>query len=78
MKMKKESLYEPMANATLMNISKKTAFLVAAACGRRMSDIQALSVSPEHLQFRHDGAQILPRASFMAKNQTMDFTQSSY
>lgn len=58
----------------MMDLSRKTAFLVAAASGRRVSDIGALSVAENHLAFRSDGAHLLPRAGYLAKNQTQSFT----
>ncbi len=60
----------------MMDLSRKTAFLVAAASGRRVSEIHALSMAEKHLEFRGDAAHLLPRAGFLAKNQTMDFTPS--
>jgi hypothetical protein len=44
------------------------------ACGRRCSEIHALSVLPEHLHINESGATLLPRAGFLAKNQTIGFT----
>ena len=49
-------------------------FLIAAASRRRVSDIHALSVAGEHLQFSGDTVRLLPRSGYLAKNQTMDFT----
>lgn len=66
--------YEPMGNATLEDITKKTVFLVAAASGRRVSDIHALSIAGEHLSISPSGARLLPRSGYLAKNQTQDFT----
>ena len=49
-------------------------FLVAAACGRRVSEIQALSVVENHIRWSSDAVHLLPRAGFLTKNQTLDFT----
>ena len=57
-----------------MDLTRKTAFLVAAACGRRVSEIQALSVAENHLRFGSNAVHLLPRAGFLAKNQSLDFT----
>ena len=69
-----EPPFEPMDQCSMMDLSRKTAFLVAAASGRRVSDIQALSVSENHIAFRSDGVHLLPRAGYLAKNQTQNFT----
>ncbi len=58
----------------MMDLTRKTAFLVAAASGRRVSEIHALSTAENHLELRKDAAHLLPRAGFLAKNQTLDFT----
>ncbi len=71
-----EKPYEPMGNATLENLTKKTVFLVAAASGRRVSDIHALSSAQEHVVISSSGARLLPRSGYLAKNQTPDFTPS--
>ena len=65
--------YEPMHKASIADITRKTVFLIAAASGRRVSDIHALSVAGEHLQFSGDTVRLLPRSGYLAKNQTMDF-----
>ena len=69
-----EPPFEPLDQASLLDLSRKTAFLVAAACGRRVSEIHALSTAENHLEFRASAVHLLPRAGFLAKNQTMDFT----
>ena len=66
--------FEPLHQANLMDLTRKTAFLVAAACGRRVSEIQALSVAENHIRWSSDVVHLLPRAGFLAKNQTLDFT----
>ena len=69
-----EPPFEPLDQASLLDLSRKTAFLVAAACGRRVSEIHALSTAEKHLEFRAMAVHLLPRAGFLAKNQTIDFT----
>ena len=69
-----EPPFEPMDQCSMMDLSRKTAFLVAAASGRRVSDIGALSVAENHLTVRSDGVHLLPRAGYLAKNQTQSFT----
>ena len=66
--------FEPLGKLSLLDLSRKTAFLVAVACGRHGSEIQALSIDEPHLLWRRDGVSLLPRAGFLAKNQTMSFT----
>ena len=71
-----ERPYEPLGNATFEDLTKKTVFLIAAASGRRVSDIHALSVAREHCVVSSSGARLLPRSGYLAKNQTPDFTPS--
>lgn len=66
--------FEPLNQASMMDLTRKTAFLVAAASGRRVSDIHALSVAENHIQWGSNAVHLLPRAGFLAKNQTLDFT----
>ncbi len=72
-----EKPYEPMHQASLADITKKTAFLIAAASGRRVSDIHALSVADNHLVFSGGSVRLLPRSGYLAKNQSLDFTPSA-
>ena len=66
--------FEPIQKLSLLDLSRKTAFLVAVACGRRGCEIHALSTDEAHLRFEREGVSILPRAGFLAKNQTLAFT----
>ena len=68
-----DSPYEPMHLLDLPELTRKTVFLVAAASGRRVSKIHALSMKEEHLRFSGGSVSLLPRAGFLAKNQTLDF-----
>ena len=74
LRMLAEPPFEPLDQASLLDLSRKTAFLVAAACGRRVSEIHALSTAERHLEFRASAVHLLPTAEFLAENQTMDFS----
>ena len=41
---------------------------------QRVSEIQALSVAKNHLRFGSNAVHLLPRAGFLGKNQSLDFT----
>ena len=69
-----DSPYEPMHLLDLPELTRKTVFLVAAASGRRVSEIHALSTKEGHLRFSNGAVSLLPRAGFLAKNQTLDLT----
>ena len=62
--------FEPMSKASLHHLSIKTAFLIAIASGQRRSTIQALSTAPGHIRWENHGVRLVPRPSFIAKNQT--------
>ena len=66
--------FEPLGSASLKNLTLKTVFLVALASGRRRGAIQALSTAHGHLVFTPHGVRLVPEPSFLAKNQTLDFT----
>jgi len=66
--------FEPMNRASTADIARKTAFLIATASGRRVSDIQALSTADNHISFTKDAVHLLPRAGYLAKNQSLSFT----
>ena len=59
-----------MNKASLHYITIKTVFLVAIASGHRVSTLQALSIEPGHLRWEAKGVRLIPRADFIAKNQT--------
>ena len=67
--------FEPMADATLKNITLKTVFLVALASGRRCSELHAISVSAS--TFTRDKVLLFLRPDFLAKNETRSFSHSS-
>ena len=52
------------------HITIKTVFLVALASGHRVSTLQALSVDPGHIRWEPSGVRLIPRADFIAKNQS--------
>ena len=62
--------FEPLAKASLMDLTIKTAFLVALASGQRRSTLHALSTAPGHIRWERDGVRLIPRPDFIAKNQT--------
>ena len=62
--------FEPMHKASLHHLTLKTVFLVAIASGHRVSTLQALSVDPGHIRWESFGVRLVPRADFIAKNQT--------
>ena len=64
--------FEPMYKASLHHITIKTVFLVAIASGHRVSTLQALSVDPGHIRWEPSGVRLIPRADFIAKNQSQN------
>ena len=67
-----EHPFKPLDQASLLYLTRKTTFLVAAACGKRVSEIHALTTAERLLIFRASAVHLLPRAEFLAKNQTRD------
>lgn len=64
--------FEPMHSSSLANLTMKTIFLIAVACGRRRSFLHALSNKPGHIRWEINGVRLIPHAKFVAKNQTMN------
>ena len=62
--------FEPLAAASLLNVTIKTRFLVAVASGQRRSTIHAPSLAAGHIRFEPGQVRLIPEASFIAKNQT--------
>jgi hypothetical protein len=61
--------FEPLPLASLADVARKTCFLLALATAARVSELHALSVNPDCLQFRADGSvQLLTNPAFIAKN----------
>ncbi len=71
--------FEPLAQASMMNLTVKTAFLVALASARRVSEIHALSVEEGAIRFNQsDGSvSLLPQPGFLAKNQCPETTPAT-
>ncbi|XP_070211775.1 uncharacterized protein [Littorina saxatilis] len=64
------SAFEPLQAASLLNLTRKTLFLLLLATARRGSEIHALSGLPEDIAFERDGLVSLHfRPGFLAKNQ---------
>ena len=63
-----------MGKLSLYDLTRRTAFLIAVASGRRCSELHALSRSSKHLSFQSGHVCMLPRVGFLAKNQTLSFT----
>ena len=68
--------FEPMAKASLRDLSIKTAFLVQLASGRRGSWMHACKVDEGHLRKETGGWRLLP-ALLLDKNQGPGFTPGS-
>ena len=60
--------FEPLAEASLRDVTIKTVFLIAITSGHRRSALHALSAAPGHI--RWDGVRLIPNPSYVAKNQT--------
>ena len=63
-------LFEPLAEASLRDLSVKTVFLVAIASGQRRSALHALSTAPGHVRWERTGVRLIPNPLYIAKNQT--------
>ena len=63
-----------MASLSLLDLTRRTVFLVAVASGRPCSELHALSCSRNHLEFNRTQVSLLPRVGFLTMNQTVDFT----
>ena len=63
--------FEPLVKASLFHLSVKTLFLVTMATTRRVNEVHAFSIDPDHLRFSNmDGYLILrTQVGFLAKNQ---------
>ena len=60
--------FEPLAEASLRDVTIKTVFLMAIASGHRRSALRALPAAPGHI--RWDGVRLIPNPSYVAKNRT--------
>ncbi len=63
--------FEPLQSADLKFVTLKTAFLIAVASGRRVSEIHALSVDSTHLRWEKAGVRMRTNPHFMAKNESL-------
>ena len=62
--------FEPLAQASFYHLSIKTVFLIAVASGHRRSSLHALTVDPGHIGWESSGVRLIPKAGFLAQNQT--------
>ena len=62
--------FEPLARASFHHLTVKTVFLIAIASGQRRSSLHALTLEPGHIRWESAGVRLMPRAGFLAKNQT--------
>ena len=63
-------LFEPLAEASLRDLTIKTVFLVAIASGQRRSALHAISTAPGHVRWERTGVRLIPNPLYIAKNQT--------
>ena len=64
------SQFEPLHKADMLHLTQKTVFLVALACGRRSSEIHAISGRSSDVAFTRQNSAILRfLPEFLAKNQ---------
>ena len=66
--------FEPLESISLEVLSFKTLLLLALATAKRVSDLQALSVSPDLMRFSDDGKRVLlkPHHHFMPKTRVVN------
>ena len=62
--------FEPLAEASLRDVTIKAVFLLAIASGQRRSALHALSAAPGHVRWERAGVRLIPNPSYVAKNQT--------
>ncbi len=63
--------YEPLGQASLLNLSIKTAFLLAFATAKRRGELHALSCADGHMSFASDSVTFILEPGFLAKSQTL-------
>ena len=66
--------FEPMGSASLFHLSIKVVFLMAVAMARRRSELHSLTVEDDHIRWGPGGVRLIPRAGFLTKNQSSDFS----
>ena len=62
--------FEPLAEASLRDLTIKTVFLVAIASGQCRSALHAFSTAPGHVRWERTGVRLIPNPLYIAKNQT--------
>ena len=65
--------FEPISNATLLQLSIKVVFLLAVATSRRRSELHSLSVATGHIRWEPGGVRLIPVLGFLTKNQCESF-----
>ena len=65
--------FEPIGNATLLQLSIKVVFLLAVATSRRRSELHFLSVATGHIRWEAGGVRLIPVLGFLTKNQSESF-----
>ena len=68
--------YEPLAKASLLDLSIKTTFLIATATARRRSELHAMSIADGHIRWDLNGVRLVPHQGFLTKNQSPSFQPS--
>ena len=65
--------FEPLESSSMKLLSFKTILLLALTTAKRVSDLHALSVSPECMRFGNDGRKVLlkPNLAFVPKNRVV-------
>ena len=65
--------FEPMERASLKHVCFKTVLLLALTTAKRVSDLQALSVSPDCMRFLNNDSKVLlkPHLGFVPKNRVV-------
>ena len=61
--------YKPMASATLLHASVKTAFLISLASAKRRSELHALSFLEGHIRFTLESVILRLEPGFLPKTQ---------
>jgi hypothetical protein len=65
--------YEPMASATLLQLSIKLTFLLAVATSRHRSELHSLTTEPGHIRWEPGGVRLIPATGFLTNNQSDTF-----
>lgn len=63
--------FEPLDKSSLKYLTMKTVFLLAIASGRRVGDLQALSIDKGRIRWEPYGARLTPRLGYLAKNESL-------